>query len=158
MPATKKTEGKKIIAQNKKARHDYAVLEAFEAGIALTGTEVKSCRANGVSLVDSYAAVKNFELLVFGVHISPYEQGNRFNHEPRRTRKLLMHKREILRLKKSVEAKGLTLVPLSFYFTKGRVKVELGLCRGKNVHDKRDDMKKKMDEMDIKRAFTARNK
>ncbi|HQC53276.1 MAG TPA: SsrA-binding protein SmpB [Lentisphaeria bacterium] len=147
----------KMISQNKKARHDYIVLEKFEAGIALTGTEVKSCRAGGVSLVDAYASIQDGNLQLTGVHIAPYEQGNRNNHEPRRLRRLLMHKREITRLKKSVEAKGLTLVPLSFYFNdKGKVKVELGLCRGKNVRDKRDDLKKREADRDIRRALTAK--
>lgn len=147
----------KTIARNKKARHDYAVLETFEAGIVLTGTEVKSCRAGGVSLVDAYAAVQEGNLHLLGVHIAPYAQGNRGNHEPRRTRRLLMHQREIRRLQKSVEAKGLTLVPLSFYFNdRGKVKVELGLCRGKNVRDKRDDLKKREDDRDMRRAMTAR--
>lgn len=147
----------KNIIQNKKARHDYAVLEHFEAGIELTGTEVKSCRAGGVSLTDAYAAVQDGQLLLQSAHIAPYEQGNRNNHQPRRTRRLLMHKREILRLKKSVESKGLTLVPLSMYFNdKGKVKVELALCRGKNVHDKREAIKKRTDDRDIRRVISAR--
>ncbi len=151
---SKQNEGRQIIAQNRKARHDYAVLETFEAGIELQGTEVKSCRANGVSLVDCYAVVRLGELWLMGAHFAPYEHGNRFNHEPRRQRKLLMHRKEIFRLKKSVEAKGLTLIPLSMYFNRGRVKVELGLCRGKNVHDKRETLKKKSDEMDMRRAMS----
>ena len=150
----KQTEERKLIAQNRKARHDYEVLETFEAGIALEGTEVKTCRANGVSLVDAYAVVRLGELIMVGSHFAPYEFGNRFNHQPRRDRKLLMHKREIIRLKKSIEAKGLTLIPLSLYFKHGRVKVELALCRGKNVHDKRDALKKKSDEMEMKRAVS----
>ena len=159
MPPKKKPEERRNIALNRKARHDYAVLESFEAGIALTGTEVKSCRAGGVNLADSYAAVQKGQLMLVGSHISPYEQGNRFNHEPRRSRVLLMHKREILRLKKNVEAKGLTIIPLAMYFSsKGKVKVELGLCRGKNTVDKREDMKKKMDDLDIRRALAANRK
>jgi SsrA-binding protein len=150
----------KNICQNKKARHDYTVLDTFEAGIALTGTEVKSCRANGVSLTDAYAqadAKGNLNLL--GTNIALYDQGNRNNHDPRRNRRLLMHKREILRLRKSVEQKGLTLIPLSFYFNdKGKVKVELGLCRGKNVHDKRDSLKKKDDEREMSRAMRGGNR
>ena len=146
-----KNEGSKNIAQNRKAFHDYFVKERFEAGISLTGTEVKSCRANGVSLADSYAAVADGELKLIGVHIAPYEMGNRFNHEPRRQRILLMHKREIARLKKNVEQKGLTLIPLSFYFKNGRVKVELGLCQGKQAHDKRDALKEQMDKRDMER-------
>lgn len=157
MTAKKKTEERKSIAVNRKARHDYAVLETYEAGIALTGTEVKSCRGASVNLADSYAAVSNGELKLIGVHISPYEQGNRFNHDPRRTRVLLMHKREIFKLKKNVEAKGLTLIPLALYFgNRGKVKVELGLCRGKNTVDKREDLKKKMDNLDMRRALAAR--
>jgi SsrA-binding protein len=145
-------EKTKNIAQNKKARHDYAILDSFEAGIELTGTEVKSCRAGGVSLVDSYATVIDGELKLIGTHIAPYEMGNRFNHEPRRQRRLLMHKREIGRLKKSVEQKGLTLVPLSFYFnSRGKVKVNLGLCRGKNVGDKRESLKARDDQRDMDR-------
>ncbi|MBP1582654.1 MAG: SsrA-binding protein SmpB [Victivallales bacterium] len=151
---------RKNICQNKKARHDYTVLETFEAGIALTGTEVKSCRANGVSLTDAYAqadAKGNLNLL--GANIALYDQGNRNNHEPRRTRRLLMHKREILRLRKSVEQKGLTLIPLSFYFNdEGKVKVELGLCRGKNVHDKRESMRKQDDEREMSRAMRGGNR
>ena len=144
----------KNIAQNKKARHDYAVLDSFEAGIELTGTEVKSCRAGGVSLVDSYAKVENGEMFLLGAHIAPYLQGNRNNHAPRRNRRLLLHKREMVRLKKNIEAKGLTLVPLAVYFNdRGMVKVQLGLCRGKNVHDKRETLKKSQDEREIRRAL-----
>jgi len=144
----------KNIAQNKKARHDYAVLDSFEAGVELTGTEVKSCRAGGVSLTDAYAKVENGEMFLLGAHIAPYLQGNRNNHAPRRNRRLLLHKREIARLKKNIEAKGLTLVPLSVYFNdRGLVKVQLGLCRGKNVHDKRESLKKSQDEREIRRAM-----
>lgn len=153
MSPKKQKEGRKSIAVNRKARHDYAVLETYEAGISLTGTEVKSCRAAGVNLADSYAAIGGGELRLIGTHISPYDQGNIFNHEPRRQRVLLMHKREILRLKKSIEAKGLTLVPLSMYFNeRSKVKVELGLCRGKNTVDKREDMRKKDDVMEMRRS------
>lgn len=157
MPSKKHSgvqQERKIIAQNRKAHHEYEVLEVFEAGIELQGTEVKSCRANGVSLVDSYAVVRNGEAWMIGSHIAPYEFGNRFNHEPRRQRRLLLHKREIMRMKKNVETKGLTLIPLSLYFTKGKVKAELALCRGKNVHDKRETLKKKSDEMEMKRAMS----
>jgi SsrA-binding protein len=147
----------KNIVQNKKARHDYAILEHFEAGIELTGTEVKSCRAAGVSLNDAYAAVQEGQLLLLNAHIAPYEQGNRNNHPPRRPRRLLMHKREIFRLKKSVESKGLTLIPLSMYFNdRGKVKVNLALCRGKNVRDKRETLKKRTDDREIRRAISAR--
>ena len=146
--------GSRSIAQNRKAFHDYFVKERFEAGIALTGTEVKSCRANGVSLVDSYATITRGEVMLLNVHIAPYAFGNRENHEPRRDRKLLMPKREIAKLKKSVEQKGLTLVPLAFYFNeRGKVKVELGLCQGKQAHDKREAMKESMDRRDMARAM-----
>ena len=146
--------GSRSIAQNRKAFHDYFVKERFEAGIALTGTEVKSCRANGVSLVDSYATITRGEVMLLNVHIAPYAFGNRENHEPHRDRKLLMHKREIAKLKKSVEQKGLTLVPLAFYFNeRGKVKVELGLCQGKQAHDKREAMKESMDRRDMARAM-----
>lgn len=141
------------ITQNKKARHDYEVLETVEAGIALQGTEVKSCRAGGVSLADAYARVIDGEMLLIGAHIAPYAMGNRNNHEPRRTRKLLLHRREIRRLSQAIEAKGQTLVPLRVYFVRNRVKVELGLCRGKQVHDKREAMKKKVHEMEARRAI-----
>ena len=148
----------KTLVQNRKARHLYHVLETFEAGIALEGTEVKSCRAGNISLAEAYARVTNDELWLTGAHIAPYEQGNRNNHESRRPRKLLMHGREIARLRQSVEAKGLTLVPLRMYLKGPRVKVELGLCRGKNVHDKRDSLKKKADDREARRQMAARNR
>jgi len=132
-------EKTKPIAQNRKARHDYFILATYEAGIALQGTEVKSLREGRVNLKDSYARVKEGELWLIGTHISPYEQGNIYNHDPERSRKLLMHAREIEKLRRSVEEKGLTLVPLSFYFKEGRVKVEIGLAKGKHTYDKRED-------------------
>ncbi len=145
-------EKSKNIAQNKKARHDYAVLDTLEAGIALTGTEVKSCRAGGVSLVDSYATIREGNLILLGTHIAPYAFGNRENHEERRNRRLLVHKKEILRLKKNIEQKGLTLIPLSFYFNShGRVKVSIGICRGKNAGDKRETLKEREDKRDMDR-------
>ena len=144
----------KNISQNKKARHDYAVLDTIEAGIQLFGTEVKSCRAGAVSLIDSYARIIDGELFLIGAHIAPYMQGNINNHKPRRDRKLLLHKREILRLQKSIEAKGMTVIPLSFYFNdRGKVKVQLGICRGKNVRDKRESLKRDQAEMEIRRAM-----
>ena len=143
------------LVQNKKARHDYHVLETFEAGIALAGTEVKSCRAHNISLADAHARIISGELYLIGAHIAPYAQGNRNNHAPRRERKLLMHKREVRRLTQELEAKGLTLIPLRFYTTRGKVKVELGLCRGKNVCDKRQDLKKRMHEQETRRAIAA---
>lgn len=143
----------KQLVQNRKARHDFHVLETFEAGIALTGTEVKSCRAGNVSLVEAYARVDKGELWLLDAHISPYEQGNRFNHPPRRARKLLMHKREIRRLGQQVEAKGLTLIPLRLYLNQGKIKLEVGLCKGKNVHDKRQDMRERDDEREVRRVL-----
>jgi len=155
--ASDKEKQQKDIARNKKAWHDYTVLEQFEAGIALTGTEVKSCRTGGMSLAESYAQVIEGELMMLGANISGYAQGNRNNHNPKRARKLLMHRREIFRLKKSIEAKGLTLVPLFAYFNKrGFVKISLGLCRGKNVHDKREVLKEKADSREIRR-MTGKN-
>lgn len=141
----------RTIAQNKKARHDFFVLETFEAGIVLTGTEVKSIRCGGVNLKDSYCSVEKGELYVIGMHISPYEKGNIFNREPLRQRKLLMHKKEILKLLGKVGQQGLTMVPLSLYFSGSRVKVELGLCRGKKLYDKREDDAKRQAGRDMER-------
>ena len=134
---------KKTVAQNKKAYHDYFVDETFEAGIALFGTEIKSIRQGQVNLKDSYCVIRDGELFAVGVHISPYEKGNIFNREPRRDRKLIMHKREILRLFSLVSRKGYSLIPLSFYFSGSRIKVLVGLCRGKKLYDKRQDIAKK---------------
>ncbi len=133
-----KAKGTKQIAANRKAYHDYFIDDKYEAGISLVGTEVKSLRAGQVNLKDSYCTIKNGEIFANGIHISPYEQGNIFNRDPRRTRKLLMHKREILKLFSLVSQKGYTLVPLSLYFKDSKVKVEVGLCRGKKLYDKRD--------------------
>ena len=141
----------KIIAQNKKARHDYFVLDTYEAGIALFGTEVKSLRCGAVNLKDSYCRIEGGELFMTGVHISPYEKGNIFNRDPLRERKLLMHKREILRLFAKVGQEGLTLVPLSLYFNGKNVKVEVGLCKGKKLYDKRESEAKKQEARDIER-------
>ena len=138
-----KKNGNRIIAQNKKAWHDYFVDEKYEAGIALFGTEVKSVRQGAVNLKDAYCEVKGGEIFAVGVHISPYEKGNIFNREPRRDRKLLMHKREIMKLGGLVSQKGYTLVPLSMYFSGKNVKVEVGLCRGKKLYDKRDSLAEK---------------
>jgi SsrA-binding protein len=137
-----KKGGIKIIAQNKKAYHEYFVEEKYEAGIALFGTEVKSIRAGAVNLKDAYCSFKNGELFVLGMHVSPYEKGNIFNREPIRERKLLMHRKELNKLFGVVAQKGLTLVPLSLYFSGKNVKVELGLCRGKKLYDKRDSAAK----------------
>jgi len=143
----------KIITTNRKARHDYHILETMEAGIALKGTEVKSLRAGRANLKDSYAAVENEELFLFGMHISPYDFGNIYNHEPTRTRKLLMHKKEIRRLIGKIEERGMTLVPLKLYFSKGRAKVELGLAKGKRQYDRRADIAKRDADREMKRAL-----
>ena len=129
----------KTIAENRKARHDYFVIESFEAGVELFGTEVKSRRAGGVNLKDSYCEIDGGEMFALGVHVSPYEQGNIFNRDPLRPKKLLMHKREIMKLTGLVSREGFTLVPLSLYFKGSRVKMALGLCKGKKLYDKRDD-------------------
>ena len=141
------------IAQNKKAWHDYFVDEKFEAGIELFGTEVKSLRAGAVNLKDSYCSFKDGEIFALGVHISPYEKGNIFNRDPRRPKRLLMHKREILRLFGKVQEKGFSVIPLSLYFSGSRVKMEIGLCRGKKLYDKREDMAKNAAKRDMERAF-----
>lgn len=153
--ADKKT-GNKIIAQNRQARHEYFVDERYEAGIALYGTEVKSIRAGAVNLKDSYCDIKDGEIFVKGMHISPYEQGNIFNKDPLRDKKLLMHKREIMKLQGLVAQKGLTLIPLSLYFSGSHVKVEIGLCRGKKLYDKRDDAAKRDADRLIERSMRDR--
>ena len=150
--------GGKTIAVNRKARHDYFVLETFETGIELVGTEVKSLRQGGVNLKDSRCTIDNGELFVIGMHISPYEKGNVFNRDPFRVRKLLMHKREIMRLYGKVKQEGLTLIPLSLYFKNSRVKLEMGLCKGKQLHDKREDMAKRDAKREIDRAMKSRSR
>ena len=144
------------IARNKRARHDYHVLETWEAGIALTGTEVKSLRGGKANLTDAYGIVKDGEVYLLNLHISPYEQGNVFNHDPTRTRKLLLHRREIRRMIGAVERQGLTLVPLELYFKRGKAKVAIALAKGKQAHDKRDDLRKKDDEREMARALRSR--
>ena len=151
-------KGTKIIAQNRKARHDYFVDETYEAGIALFGTEVKSIRQGSVNLKDSYCSIKNGELFVIGMHVSPYEKGNIFNREPLRDRKLLMHKREIMKLNGLIAQKGYTLVPLSLYFSGKNVKVELGLCRGKKLYDKRDALAEKQTNRELDRRMRDQSK
>ncbi len=133
-------EGFKIVAQNKKARHEFFIEQTIEAGIVLSGTEVKSIRLGKVNLKDSYATINNGEVFVCGMHISPYEQGNIFNMEPMRDRKLLMHKAEINKLIGYTQQKGLTMVPTRLYFKHGKVKIEVGVAKGKKLYDKRDDM------------------
>ena len=150
-----KTEGK-IIADNRKARHDYFVIETYEAGIELFGTEVKSLRAGGVNLKDSYCDVDGGELFALGVHISPYEQGNIFNKDPLRPKKLLMHKREIMKLTGLVSREGYTLVPLSLYFKGSYVKMAIGLCKGKKLYDKRDDAARRDADRTIEKAMKNR--
>ena len=140
-----------VLAENRRARHDYAVLETIECGIALSGTEVKSVRRGGVSLAGSYAAVLGGELWLVGADIAAYEFGNRFNHAPKRNRKLLVHAKEIGELKMKSEAKGLTLVPLKLFLRRGKVKLDLGVCRGKALHDKRDALKQKAVRRDLER-------
>lgn len=149
----------KTITKNKKARHDYHILETFEAGISLQGTEVKSLRAGRINLKDSYANIYEGEMFLEGVHISPYEQGSYMNHEPERKRKLLMHKYEIKKLQGKVKEKGLSLVPLSMYFNDhSKVKVEIALVKGKKEYDKRHDLADKQASRDIERAFRERQK
>jgi SsrA-binding protein len=150
-------EAVKVVAVNRKARHDYFIDDVYEAGIALTGTEVKSLRAGKVSLRDCYAEVQNGEIFLFNMHVSPYEKGNQFNHDPLRTRKLLLHRQEIVRLLVRTQQKGYTLVPLRLYFKRGKVKVELGLARGKKLYDKREDLAKRDAQRDIERSMSARN-
>lgn len=148
----------KVVADNRKARHDYFIEETYEAGIALAGTEVKSIRAGKVSLRDSYAEVLDGEVFLQQMHISPYEKGNRFNHDPKRPRKLLLHKREIKRLLGQTTQKGYTLIPLRLYFKRGRVKVELALGRGKKLYDKREDIARRDAQREIARALSDRNR
>ena len=140
-----------VFAENRRARHDYAVLDTIECGIALSGTEVKSVRHGGVSLAGSYAAVLGGELWLVGADVSAYAFGNRFNHDPKRNRKLLVHSKEVLELKMKSEAKGLTLVPLKLFLKRGRIKLDLGVCRGKALHDKREALKKKAVRRDLER-------
>ena len=147
-----------IIAQNKKAYHDFEILEKMEAGLELRGTEVKSCRMRSVQLQDAFARVENGELFAFGIHISPYSPGNRFNHEAVRRRRLLMHKKEILRLFQRVNEKGFSLIVLKMYLKRGRVKVEIGVGRGKTFGDKRETLKKRQDDMDARRFLGTKRK
>lgn len=156
MAEAKKNTATRMIAQNKKAWHDYFVDEKIEAGVELFGTEVKSLRQGAVNLKDSYCSFKNGEIFALGVHISPYEKGNVFNREPRRPKKLLLHKREILRYAGKSAEKGYSVIPLSLYFSGSRVKMEIGLCRGKKLYDKREDMARADAKRDMERAFKSR--
>ena len=150
-------EGTKSIAVNHKARHDYFVEDSFEAGIELVGTEVKSLRQGSANLKDSYCIVKNGELWVVGLHISPYEKGNIFNKDPLRVRKLLLHKKEILKIFGKMKEQGITVVPLKVYFSGSLVKVEIGLAKGKKLYDKRADISKKDQKREAQRDFKVRN-
>lgn len=151
-------QGIKVIAANRKAFHDYFVEEKYECGIALFGTEVKSIRLGKVNLKESWAQIRKGELWVEGMHISPYEQGNIFNRDPLRAKKLLMHRREIRKLDSLVMRQGYTLVPLELYLKDGRVKMQLGLCKGKQLHDKRDAMAKRDTDREIQRTLRSRQK
>lgn len=150
-------ENLKTISTNKKALHEYFVLESIEAGIELCGTEVKSIRTGGVNLKDAWCSVVEGEMYVNGMHISPYDHGNLFNRDPLRVRKLLLHKKEILRLFGQLKQQGLTLIPLSLYFKGSRVKVQVGLCRGKKLYDKREDAARRDMQREAQRALKANN-
>lgn len=152
-----KQPGTKTIAENRKARHDYFVLETYEAGIELVGTEVKAIRQGAVNLKDSWCTIDDGELFIRGMHISPYEKGNLFNRDPLRVRRLLMHKREILKLFGTLKQQGLTLIPLSLYFKDSRVKVQLGLCKGKKLYDKRETAAIRSANREIDRGIKSKN-
>ena len=153
-----KNVAEKTVCDNRKARHDYFIHETYEAGIELFGTEVKSLRAGRANLKDAYGAVKKGELFIEGMHISPYEQGNIFNRDPMRPKKLLLHRNEIRKLDGQVMKQGFTLIPLEMYLKDGRVKVMLGLCKGKQLHDKRDSIARKDSDREIRRALKERQK
>lgn len=146
--------GNDVLATNRKAGHDYTVLEKLEAGIKLTGTEVKSCRARGISMADAYVKIENGQAWLLNVHIAAYDHGGLFNHDTKRLKQLLLHKSEILRLSQQISQKGCTVVPLGFYLKHGLIKVSLALCKGKTFEDKRDTLRKKQSEMDTKRAIS----
>ena len=148
----------KVVVRNRRARHDYDILETYEAGIALRGTEVKSLREGKASLQDAYAKVEDGEVWLYQMHISPYEQGGRFNHDPKRPRKLLLHKYEIRKLIGRTQERGLTLVPLKVYFNeRGMAKVELALARGKRLYDRRREIARRIEEKDVERALRGRS-
>jgi len=148
----------KVVAENRRARHDYFIDETFEAGLALTGTEVKSLRAGRANLRDSYAGIEKNEVFLYNMHISPYEMGNRFNHDPLRTRKLLMHRSEIRRLTSRTREKGFTLIPLRIYFKRGKAKVELALARGKKLYDKRAQIAERDARRETERELRGRDR
>ncbi len=145
--------GQKLVAENRKARHEYELYDRFEAGIELKGTEIKSIRAGKVQMKDSYISFKNEEAFIKGMHISPYEFGNRFNHDETRDRKLLLHKNEIRKLEQNARLKGYTVVPVKMYISKGLAKLEIALAKGKNLHDKRETEKKRDAQREISRAL-----
>ncbi|MGI5892567.1 MAG: SsrA-binding protein SmpB [Bacillota bacterium] len=152
------TEKIKIITENRKARHEYHFIETFEAGLELQGTEVKSLRNAKASIQEAYAKVADGEVFLYNMHINPYEMGNRFNHEPKRPRRLLLHKAEIKRIYAKVREKGFTLIPVKVYFTHGMAKLELALAQGKKLYDKRDDLAVKEAKRDIERSFKEKQK
>ena len=143
---------KKVVTTNRKAFHDYTIFEKFVAGIVLTGTEIKSIRKNAINLKDSFCKIEDNEIFLYNCHISPYEQGNRYNHKAERTRKLLLTKKEILKMHSKIKKDGYTIVPLEVFITKGFAKVEIGLAKGKKLHDKRDEKKKKDQKREMDRA------
>ena len=151
-----KSDGK-LIANNKKAYHDYFIVESFEAGIALHGTEVKSLRMGKCSIKEAFIRIENGEMFIYGMHVSPYEKGNIFNKDPLRVKKLLLHKKEILKMLGKMKEKGITIVPLKVYFKGSLVKVEIGLAKGKKLYDKRDDIAKKDQKREAEREFKVRN-
>ena len=151
MAKKEKRESDEALARNRKAYHDYEILDSIEAGIELVGTEVKSCRAHSVSLGEAFAKIDRGQVFVYGMHIAPYVEGNRFNHEALRTRRLLLHKKEILKISQKVKERGIALVPLKLYLKGRRVKMELGLAKGKTFGDKRETLRKKQDEMETRR-------
>jgi SsrA-binding protein len=155
---TKEKSGMKIISQNKQARLHYEIGETYEAGIALVGTEVKALREGKCNLSDSYAAIQDGEAFIHDMHISPYSHGNIMNHDPLRVRKLLLHRRELKRLYGKTREKGLTLIPLRIYFKSGKIKVELGVGRGRKLHDKRQELKRRTDKREMERAFRGKIK
>lgn len=152
-PGAEKAPAHRIVVQNRKARHEYHILETWEAGLVLQGTEVKSLREGKANLQDAFARVENGEVWLHNMHVSPYEQGNRFNHDPLRPRKLLLHRNQIRKMIGQVEKTGLTLVPLDIHFTRGIAKVNLALVRGKKLHDKREDIRRRDAEREIERAW-----
>jgi len=150
------TDGQKVVVSNRRARHEYSIEQTYDAGLALVGTEVKSLRAGQANLQDAFCRIDNGEVWLHNMHVNPYEHGTRWNVEPRRTRKLLLHRREIDQLRGKMEQKGLALIPLKLYFQRGFAKVELGLGRGKKLYDKRDDLAKRDAEMEQRRALSER--